>query len=456
MARILTPNDIGIFSIAASLVGFAHMLRDFGIATYLIQERELTVLRQRSAMGVAIVIAWTIGGLLAAFSGLIGDFYHNPGVRNVALVLSLNFFLIPFSTIVITMLRREMNYRALYRIGLAANLSRAVCVLGMAALGYGFMAMAWSSVVGLLVTVLVAQFEHPSSGRMLPSLKEWRHVISFGTLSTAGQVLAEVSAGAPEALIGRIINPVAVGFYSRANGLLGMFDQSVLAGLAPVALSTIAMRHREGKEIREFLLQSFTHITALGWPFYCFVALMGFPITRILFGDQWDASVPLIRFLCIAAIIRLPTTMNWPVQQGTGSISKYVVVQAITVPAQIALLTIALIISHDLVAIGIATIATAVLQLIVSFAYLKNIAKVSWSDTFHAVAKSCVLTAVSSIGPLIVVLTMPTGPTYLWPPLLLAAAGAAIGFAGAALLLKHPLADEVRNIVKLGWRSVFA
>ncbi|HUN50331.1 MAG TPA: oligosaccharide flippase family protein, partial [Candidatus Sulfotelmatobacter sp.] len=318
------------------------------------------------------------------------------------------------------------------------------------------MAMAWASVIGLVVTVIAAQFEHPSSGRLLPSLKEWRQVISFGAWSTAGQALTEIGIGAPDVLIGRLMNPAAVGFYSRANGLLETFNQSVIAGVSPVALSAIAMRSREGKDVRDFLLQSLTHITAVGWPFFCFVALFAFPIIRILFGDQWDASVPLVRLLCIAAIIRLTATMNWSVLQGTGSIVKFVSSLAITVPVQIVLLVIALMSSQGLEGVGYAIIASAVVQAVVSFVFLRSVTKMSLGDLIGATAKSGALAVASSVVPLIVVLTMPTGPDNLWLPLLIAAAGAAIGFGGAAFLLKHPLAEEMRNLIKLGWRSVFA
>jgi O-antigen/teichoic acid export membrane protein len=456
LSRLLTPNDIGIFSIASSLIGFAGMLRDFGVATYLIQEKDLTLSRQRTAVGVQVVIAWTIGGTLAIFSGLIGDFYNNPGVRQVVQVLAINFFLIPFGTVVITLLRREMNFGALYRMGVVINLSRSIAAIGLATLGFGFMAMAWSSVVGLIATVIMAYFEHPAAGVLLPSLKEWRHVISFGTKSTVAQMLTEVRAAAPDVLIGRIINPVAVGMFSRANGITVLFSQGVLEGLAPVALSAIAKRHREGSDYRSLLLQSLTHITALGWPFFCFVAFLAYPITRILFGDQWDDAVPIMRFLCIAAIVRLLDSMTFAVLQGTGSIGKYVILQLVTVPLQVAFLATALLLGRDLEAVGWAMIAGAAVQVTMSLAFLRVAAKVSLGDIFGAVSKSILLAIASSIAPLIVVLTMTIAPGHLWVPLLLGAIGSGTAFLAAAFSLKHPLAEELKKLGVQGWRAVFA
>ena len=39
LARILTPSDIGIFSVAIFFVALSHILRDFGVGQYLIQEK---------------------------------------------------------------------------------------------------------------------------------------------------------------------------------------------------------------------------------------------------------------------------------------------------------------------------------------------------------------------------------------------------------------------------------
>jgi len=46
LARLLSPEEIGIYSIAAVLVYFAQIFRDFGVASYLQRERDLEVAPQ--------------------------------------------------------------------------------------------------------------------------------------------------------------------------------------------------------------------------------------------------------------------------------------------------------------------------------------------------------------------------------------------------------------------------
>ena len=64
VSRLLTPEEIGIFSVSVSLLGFAHILRDFGVGNYLIQVKEVTRANMRAAFSVMLYSSWLIAALL--------------------------------------------------------------------------------------------------------------------------------------------------------------------------------------------------------------------------------------------------------------------------------------------------------------------------------------------------------------------------------------------------------
>ena len=74
LSRLLSPAQIGIYSVAAAFIGLAHIVRDFGIGSYLVQERDLTADRIRTAVSVTMLTAWSIAAVLAALSGPISTF----------------------------------------------------------------------------------------------------------------------------------------------------------------------------------------------------------------------------------------------------------------------------------------------------------------------------------------------------------------------------------------------
>jgi O-antigen/teichoic acid export membrane protein len=315
--------------------------------------------------------------------------------------------------------------------------------------------MAWSSVAGIFGTFVMTQIELPAAGRLLPSFREWRRIFFFGASSTAGQVLGVINSTAANMLIGRILSPVAVGLYSRAFSMVTLFHQAILQGLSPVVLSNIAMRHREGGDVAALMVKSLTYITALGWPFFSFIALLTFPVMRILFGDQWDAAVPLARLISIAVMIGLLDSTTWEAMQGTGSVGKYAVLQAFTVPMGVILLVLALLYGKSIEAVGWAAIASSIVHVAASLMVLRRLVRLRILGLAGAVVKSAWITVASSIVPAAVVSFMTIGPDHIWLPLIIAGVGAGVGFLTVIFATRHPLADEIKQMLTTGRRFVF-
>ena len=64
ISRLLTPAETGVFAVAAVFAAFASTFRDFGVAEYLIQEKELDDTKIRAALTVNIVISWLMAIIL--------------------------------------------------------------------------------------------------------------------------------------------------------------------------------------------------------------------------------------------------------------------------------------------------------------------------------------------------------------------------------------------------------
>ena len=55
LARLLSPSEIGVYSMTVVFVNIAHMFRDFGVGSYLQREPDLTPDKIRSAIGAVSV-----------------------------------------------------------------------------------------------------------------------------------------------------------------------------------------------------------------------------------------------------------------------------------------------------------------------------------------------------------------------------------------------------------------
>lgn len=305
IARILTPEQTGVFAVAAVFAALASTFRDFGVAEYLIQEKELDHDSIRAALTVNIAVSWAMAASLFALAPAAASFYREPGVADVMRVQSINFLLIPFGAVTMAWFRREMNFKPIFIVGLVGNITSFCVAVALAANGFGYMSLAWSSLAGVMVTVATSVLMRPKSFPHWPALKGVGRVIQFGKFATGIYVFGQAGKGAPEMIIGRAQNMAAVGMFSRAYGLVEIFNRLVLRSVMPVCLPYFAKAVREQGTPLRGLLTAISYLTAIGWTFLFFMAVAAFPAVRILYGVQWLDAVPLARILCAVAAVEL-------------------------------------------------------------------------------------------------------------------------------------------------------
>lgn len=322
ISRLLTPTEIGIFSVAAVLAALASTFRDFGVAEYLIQEKNLTRDKIRAALTANITISWLMAILLYASSGAVADFYSQPGVAEVMRILSVSFLLIPFGAVTMAYFRRELNYRPIFIAGLLANISSFVVAVSAAFAGLGYLSLAWSSLAGVIVTVLVSVIARPKDFPRWPGVQGLREVIHFGKHASGIYFVSQIGKSAPEAVIGRALNMASVAFFSRANGLMEIFNKTVLRAAVPVCLPYFSQAARANQETKIGYLKATCLLTGVGWPFFLYIGLVAYSAIRLLYGPQWMESVPLAQILSLAAILELPYYLASEVMIAEGRIDQ--------------------------------------------------------------------------------------------------------------------------------------
>ncbi|HEX3170845.1 MAG TPA: oligosaccharide flippase family protein, partial [Burkholderiales bacterium] len=91
VARLLTPSEIGVYSIAVITLSAAHVIRDFGVVAYLVKEAELSAEKIRAASGLSFVVSWALAALICLASFPLARFYNEPRLLHLTWVLALNF-----------------------------------------------------------------------------------------------------------------------------------------------------------------------------------------------------------------------------------------------------------------------------------------------------------------------------------------------------------------------------
>lgn len=310
LSRLLTPREVGIVAVASVFSSFASMFRDFGVAEYMIQEKDLTRQRMASALALNIIVSWSMGALMYSGAPWVGRMYGEAGITEVMQVFAMGFLIVPFGAVTIAYFRRQLNYRPMLVCNLASNITTFTVSVSLVLLGYSYMSLAWSMFAGIAVTVLASMWFRPRDFPRWPSLAQLGHVFSFSKFAGAVYIFGQMGKGAPEVIIGRVQGVADLAMYSRANGLVEMFNRLLMLPVMSVCMPYFAKSERETGSVVAAYLRSIGYVTAVGWPFLAFMALAAMGAIRIVYGPQWDLAIPIAQILCGAFAFEIMHAMS--------------------------------------------------------------------------------------------------------------------------------------------------
>lgn len=447
IARLLTPAEIGAFSVTMVLMSLAATFRDLGAGQYLVQEKDLTPERLRAVWTVLL----GIGALLCLFTiGIakpVAAFYADARIEFILYVLAANYLINPVAGITYAWMMREMRYDALALMRFSSALVGSVTSVYLAWLGWGPISLAWGALANTTAHALVGWVLRPPGFPWLPGLAEVRRVLGFGYRVTYSSALDSLAAAMPELALGKLQSLTAVGLFSRANGLVQMFGRAVSDAVNSVALSMFAKSAREGRGIGDDFVRANAYMTAIAWSFGLFLALMAYPLVRTLYGAQWDDAVLPTRVLGIGLVLTAPGALCYQALLAIGRTQ--VLVRAATASGGLTCVAAVVGAWYGLLPAVLALCVSSAVGSCVWLAAAHRELRFERVTLLRSVRSSAVVAACSAVIPAVLVATWGWRPEahHLW---LLAAGslGCAAGFVAGVLLSRHPLSSELSRLAR--------
>lgn len=446
ISRLLTPEEIGIFSVSVSILAFAHIFREFGVGQFLIQADQVTHDRLRAAFTVTLSISWLISGALVLASSPIAAFYGNTGIADVLRLIAVNFVILPFGAPLISLLRRDMAFDKIAIVNISNAVVGTAGTISAALLGESYLSMAWGAVAGNVSNVLLLNLMRPGQIFMLPSLKGVPEVLRFGSLSSASSIITELGASAPDLILGRTLGFAPVAYYSRANGLRTMALGQIITLVRGVYLPSFAKDVREGRDPAQLYCRAMNYMAAFSAPALAVLAVLAEPLILFLFGSQWVEAAPLATLICVFAIMTTPTSLASTSLVACGRVGLLLQTQVIIQSSKVLILLSSIWLPLDQV-----VLALGFAYLIESYVLLRSLRtafQLRIRTLFENIRTAYALTLLSIVGPISVLLVQ---HLLSWaPPLILTLAlSGLLAIAGWLLgisLLSHPLKLEIVRI----------
>ncbi len=441
LARILSPEEYGTYSLAMTMVLLFQHVTAFGVGQYVIKSHHLTDQQLRSAIGFTFLSSWMLGLVVLVIAPVASEFYAKQDIATILYILSIYFFLTPFAGVIEPSLKKELEYKLVAKVVLVSKSIQIPFTLFLAFQGYSYFSLAWGLVLEKALLVIFLNYQKPANLPVLPRFKQFGRVFRFGVKLTISGFSRQTRAGFSELIVGKFYSMEQVGYYSRALGALLLFSRMFTQAIINVLLPIFSREEREASG--SSYLKAVALFTAFAFPFFGVMAVLADPIILVLYGKQWSESVSILRVFCLMGMMSSIYVFSTQKLLSKDGENELVYLEFIMLPLSVLILYLAAI--QGMTHIVWARVLISVIEFFVVSRLIERRSGITILELFHAVAKSFGLA-------LIVVTVTASFYEYLlagyiyWMSLILSAVIAFVSWLIGIWLLQHALFNELKML----------
>jgi O-antigen/teichoic acid export membrane protein len=399
LARLLDPKDFGLVGMVTAFTGVLNLFRDFGLSTASVQRASVTEEQLSTLFWINIAFGAALGVLVVVFSPVIADFYREPRLQWVTVVLATGFLFNAAGIQHSAVLQRHMRFTDLAIINTAALILSSGLAIGMAKAGYGY----WALVVMTVSSPLASTIGMWVYARWLPGLPRrgvgLRSMMRFGGTLTLNGVVVYIAYNFEKVLLGRYWGADAIGIYGRAYQLVNIPTDNLNGAVGEVAFSALSRIQDDPGRLRNYFLKGYSLVLALTIPITLCGAIFARDAIYVLLGEKWREAVPIFRLLAPTIMIfAMINPFSW-LLFATGRVVRSLKIALVIAPLVIAGYVLGLPYGPKGVALGYSS--AMALWLLPNIAWCVQGTAISFWDVMKSLGRPLISGCVACILPLL-------------------------------------------------------
>ncbi len=392
LARLLTPQETGVFSLAAACVAIGHLLRDFGVADYVISRKDASQMQLRAAFTVSVGLAWAVAGLLWLAAWPMALVYKEAELRNVMHVLSISFIILPFGSTAFALLSKEMRFARIFVLQTIATVASAIVTIVCAWRGLSSMSLAIGAVAANLCTIVLLLVVQPASVFLKPTLHGLSAVMRFGGALTAARMLEQISNRSGDFVVNGMLGFHDGGLLSKANSLTGSFHEFFNSAVLRVATPSFSRSDQSEADVRESYLQATVIVASVQWLFFPVLGIFAKEIVFILFGRGWLECVPVIQVTAAFSMLWAPFMLSTSILTARQAVAQQLRIQFFCTPVVLAALVLGAL--YNLVIVTLLVNIAMLLRLVLLDRAMRQVCGIGVEAVMRKLGSTAVLAAV--------------------------------------------------------------
>ncbi|SCL34133.1 polysaccharide transporter, PST family [Micromonospora rhizosphaerae] len=320
LARLLVPNDFGVYAVALAATQLVLHINDVGLIPATIHWRgrleEMAATATTIAGGFSLLVYLGFWFAAPSFAHLSGVPEATPVIRLFTATILVD----GFTAVRSAYLLRTFQQNKYVQANLAGIVANAAVAITMSLAGAGPMSLAGGQLASSLATGVLVFFWARLPLRVGIDVRVARKLLAYGIPLTVSLGVESVLEQADKVIIGRAMGATVLGFYLLAFSISSWAPGLIGSAVRYVSLPGFARLSEENDAALSRGVQRTVPLLVIGLiPIAVLIAVLAEPTISFLYGTKWLAAAQPLRFLMILMVVRMLYGIGMDILMSTGA-----------------------------------------------------------------------------------------------------------------------------------------
>ncbi|MHB0998963.1 MAG: lipopolysaccharide biosynthesis protein [Armatimonadota bacterium] len=304
LAKLLLPEDFGVFALASLIINAVVIFRDVGFAQAIIYQQNDVEKSANAAFWMSIGSSTLLSTAMFALASSIGNIFDSTAIILPIKVMAFGLLISGAGNVPLALLDKKLKFKKRVIPELAGALTYALTAIVLALMGFKSwsMVIAWTAMSGANTATVWCisgwrpslQFDRQQAGA----------VVAYGKHLMVASLITFAFFQVDNASVGKWLGMSALGFYSMAFTVCNLPATNITQVVSRVMFPAYSQIQSDLPAMRGAYLQTIKYISMISFPAAVGIFILSGPVIHAFYGQKWVPAIPLFHVLAIYGLVR--------------------------------------------------------------------------------------------------------------------------------------------------------
>lgn len=320
LARLLNPDDFGVFAILMIFVGFLSMFVGMGTSAAIVHMDNPSEELLSSIFYFNVFMGSFFCALLIVLSDPISIFFEKPEIKELLMWLSLTFVISSFTTVQEALFTKKMDFKTLTIIGTFTNFVSFIVGIIAAMKGFGVYSLIIRALVGSILSSLLIWSISSWKPKLIFYFKELKEIFNFTTNLTGFTFINYFARNTDNFLIGKFLESSSLGVYNMAYNIMLYPLSNISHVLIRVLFPAFSKLQYDNEKLKKVYSRVIFFIALVSFPLMTGLMATSELFVSVIFGDKWNNLATILLIMAPIGMMQSLVTTTGSLYMAKGNV----------------------------------------------------------------------------------------------------------------------------------------